>query len=345
MDIYFLMKTKLQKTYNILIRIAIIILAVYFLYDQLFHRKDISALSEAFQSFSGKRGFYFLFAMVIALIPVNLALETIKWRFLISKLEQVSFWNSFKAVLTGISVSMFMPNRVGEYFGRIFILKKADRFQAILSTVLGSMAQLITTILFGFVSIAFLYPQYFDLDGFHFWLYIGLLILLIIAAFTIVFAYLEFAAFTDIIKRITGREYNRIKKYAQVFSWYSSSDLWKVLLLSIGRYLIFSFQFFLLLKVFDVQVNYFQAMILIGMVYLLMTIIPTIAIAEIGIRGSVSIYVFETWLQHYGLFTPTSALSVVSASTTLWLFNLALPALVGVVFVYSLKFFRKTPGQ
>ncbi len=339
------MKTKLQKTYNILIRITIIILAVYFLYDQLFHRKDLSSLSEAFQSFSGKQGFYFLLAIVVALIPVNLALETVKWRYLISKLEQVSFWNSFKAVLTGISVSMFMPNRVGEYFGRIFILKKADRFQAILSTVLGSMAQLITTILFGFVSIAFLYPQYFGLDGFYFWLYIGLIIFLIIAAFTIVFAYLEFAAFTDIIKRITGREYNRIKKYAQVFSWYSSADLWKVLLLSIGRYLIFSFQFFLLLKVFDVPVNYFQAMMLIGMVYMLMTIIPTIAITEIGIRGSVSIYVFETWLQHHGLFTPTSALSVISASTTLWLFNLAFPALIGVIFVYSLKFFRKEPVQ
>jgi len=335
------MKTKLRKTYNIIIRLVIIILAAYFLYDQLFHRKDLDSLPDIFRSFSDNTGFYFLITVVVLLTPVNLSLETIKWRFLISKLEKVSFWNAFKAVLTGISVSMFMPNRVGDYFGRIFILKKADRFQAILSTVLGSMAQLITTLLFGFVSIAFLFPQYFPMDNVNFWLYAGLLILLVITAFTIVFAYLEFAAFTDILKRITGREYNRIKKYAQVFSWYSSGDLWKILLLSIGRYFIFSFQFFLLLIAFGVDVNYFQAMMLIGMVYLLMTIIPTIALTEIGIRGSVSIYVFETWLQIHNRFTNASALSVVSASTGLWLLNLVLPALAGIIFVFSLKFFRK----
>ncbi len=336
------MKTKLQKTYNIIIRLAIIILAAYFLYDQLFYRKDLTSLPEVFRSFSDNPGFYYLIALAVLLMPVNIALETVKWRLLISKLEEVSFWNAFKAVLTGISVSMFMPNRVGDYFGRIFILKKADRFQAILSTVLGSMAQLITTLLFGFVSIALLFPHYFEMDNVNFWLYIGLLILLVIIAFTIVFAYLEFAAFTDILKRITGREYNRIKKYAQVFSWYGSGDLWKVLLLSIGRYLIFSFQFFLLLRAFGVDVNYFQAMMLIGMVYLLMTIIPTIALTEIGIRGSVSIYVFETWLQMHHRYTDTSALGVVSASTGLWLLNLALPAFVGIIFVFSLKFFRKT---
>ena len=335
------MKTKLRKTYNIAIRLVIIILAAYFLYDQLFRRKNLASFPDVFHSFSDNTGFYFLIAVVVILIPVNLSLETIKWRFLISKLEKVSFWNAFKAVLTGISVSMFMPNRVGDYFGRIFILEKADRFQAILSTVLGSMAQLITTLLFGFVSIAFLFPQYFPMDNVNFWLYIGLIILLVITAFTIVFAYLEFAAFTDILKRVTGREYNRIKKYAQVFSWYSSGDLWKILLLSIGRYFIFSFQFFLLLKAFGVDVNYFQAMMLIGMVYLLMTIIPTIALTEIGIRGSVSIYVFETWLQIHNRFTDASALSVVSASTGLWLLNLVLPALAGIIFVFSLKFFRK----
>ena len=253
-----------------------------------------------------------------------MALETVKWRFLISNLEKVSFWNALKAVLTGVSVSMFMPNRVGDYLGRVFILKKADRFQAIMSTLLGSMAQLITTLLFGIITIAVLYPQFYDLTGLSLWVYIGLLILLSIVA-----------------KRVTGREYNRIKKYAQVFSWYNSSDLLKVLLLSIVRYLVFSFQFFLLLKAFSVRISYFEGMMLIGMVYLLMTIIPTIALTEIGIRGSISLYVFETWMQMSGEWSNASSVGVISASSTLWLFNLAFPALIGVFFVYSLKFFRK----
>jgi len=338
------MKTKLQKTYNIAIRLIIIILATYFLYHQLFHRKDLTSLPETLRLFSNEKGFYLLISFVIMLIPVNLVLETFKWKFLISKLEKVSFINAFKAVLTGVSVSMFMPNRTGDYFGRVFVLKKADRFQAILSTMLGSMAQLITTLLFGFVSIAFLVPQYVNLINLNLWLYVGLLILLIISAFTIVFAYLEFAAFTDILKRITGREYNRIKKYAQVFSWYHLHDLLKVLLLSIGKYLVFSFQFFLLLRAFGVSIHYIDAMLLIAMVYLLMTIIPTIALSEIGIRGSVSIYVFESWMQLSGSWSDSTALGVVTASSLLWLVNLAFPALIGLGFVFSLKFFRKAPA-
>lgn len=275
-------------------------------------------------------------------MPVNLALEAIKWKFLISKLEKVSFFNSLKAVLTGISVSMFLPNRVGDYFGRVFILNKADRFQAILATILGSMAQLITTLLFGFVSVIFLFPDYIKLKGINLWVYVGLLILVVIAASTILFAYLEFGAFTDLLRKITGRKYKRIEKYAQVFSWYNWQDLLKVLLISFSRYFIFSFQFFLFLKAFYVGVNYFEAMILIGMVYLLMTIIPTIAFTEIGIRGSVSIYVFETWMQLTGRWTETIALGVVTASSMLWLINLVFPALIGLGFVFSLKFFRKT---
>jgi len=321
--------------------LAIIILSTYFLYDQIFYRKDISSLWDTLSSFSKNHRFYLYLSITVALIPVNMALETVKWRFLISKLEKVPFWSAFKAVLTGVAVSMFMPNRLGDYFGRVFILKKADRFQAVLSTLLGSMAQLISTLLFGFAAIALLVPRFYNLTDLTLWIYIGLLFLISITAFTLVFAYIEFAAFSDLLKRVTGREYNRIKKYAQVFSWYSSSDLWKILLLSISRYFIFSFQFFLLLKIFSLQINYFDAMMLIGMVYLLMAIIPTIALTEIGIRGSVSIYVFKTWMEISGQWSDASSLGVISASSTLWLLNLAIPALFGVLFVFNLKFFRK----
>ncbi len=339
------MKTKLQKTYNIAIRLIIIILSFYFLYNQLFYRRDLSSLQATIHLFSSGKNFYILLISALALMPVNLVLETVKWRFLISKLEKVTFFNALKAVLAGVTVSMFMPNRVGDYLGRVFILKKADRFQAILSTILGSMAQLITTLLFGFVSLAFLFPYYIKVVGVNFWLYMGLLILLIITAFTIVFAYIEFGTFTDLLRRVTGRKYKRIEKYAQVFSWYDWKDLLKVLLISISRYFVFSFQFFLFLKAFAVEVTYPEAMMLIGMIYLLMTIIPTIALSEIGIRGSVSIYVFESWIQLTGGWTENIALGVVSASSLLWLINLVVPALAGLGFVFSLKFFRKKPAE
>ncbi len=336
------MKTKLRKTYNITVRLITFVFAAYFLYDQIFRKNDVLSLLENYKNHSDGSGFLIKIFLVIILVVVNFSLETEKWRFLISKLEKVSFWNAFKAVLTGVSVSMFLPNRTGDYLGRVFILKKADRLQATLSTILGSMAQLITTILFGMVAVVGLYPYYFDISvKIYFWGFLGTVLSSLIISFVLVFAYVEFYAFTDILKKITGKEYKRIKKYAQVFSWYKTGDLFKVLLLSIARYLVFSFQFYLLVKAFGIDVNYFNAMLLIGMIYLTMTIIPTIALSEIGVRGSVSVYIFKWWLTLHGQWTDSSALQVLTASTSLWFINIAIPALAGTFFIFSLRFFRK----
>ncbi len=336
------MKAKLRKTYNIAVRVLIFVFTAYFLYDKIFIEKDIISIIHTFGNYIDNENFNLIIAIVVLLMIVNLSLESKKWQFLISKLEKVSFLKSFEAVLTGISVSMFLPNRTGDYLGRVFILKNANRIQATLSTILGSFAQLITTILFGLLSLIMLYPSYFDLsDNLYLWGFIGAIIAVLVIYFIMIFIYVEFFTFTDILKKITGREYKRIKKYAQVFSWYTSKDLSVVLIISILRYLVFSFQFFLLLRLFGVDLNYFHAMMLIGAVYLTMAVIPTIALSEIGIRGSVSVYIFQWWLETTGKWTFDSALGVLAASTSLWFLNIALPALVGTLFIFNLRFFRK----
>ncbi len=318
-------------------------ITVYFLYYEIFYKKDIVSLLKEVSDLSENDNFYVLLVVTIALIFVNLFLETAKWQFLISKLEKISFWKSLKAVLAGISITMFLPNRTGDYLGRIFVLEKADRFQAVLSTILGSLAQLLTTLLFGLISVAGLFPFYYSLGvSLYLWLYIGIVTVVLILIFVMIFAYVEFSAFTDILKRLTGREYKRIEKYAVVFSWYSSKDLFKVLCLSITRYLVFSFQFYLLLIAMGIPLKYPVAMLLIGMIYLLMTIIPTIALSELGIRGSVSIFVIESWFDKFGYYVPGLSIKIFSASTLLWFFNVAAPAFIGALFIFSLKFFRKT---
>jgi uncharacterized membrane protein YbhN (UPF0104 family) len=336
------MKAKLRKTYNIIIKLLIFIITAYFLYDQIFYKRDIETLLSNYQIWNEQKYFYPLLFTVIALIFVNLGIEAAKWKLLMTKLENISFLNAYKAVLTGIATSMFLPNRTGDYLGRVFVLKKANRIQATLSTILGSLAQFITTIIFGLIAVVILFPQTYPLTfPLHLWLYVGIILIALTVIVLLIFIYVEFSAFTVIIKSITGKEYQKIKKYAEVFSWYSSHDLFKILGMSILRYLVFSFQFFLLLITFGIEINYFHAMVLIGMVYLIMTIIPTIALSELGVRGSVSLYVFKPWLINNGAWTAQSSLGILSATTSLWLFNIALPAVLGVFFIFGLNFFRK----
>ncbi len=347
------MNAKLHKKYlayrqvgNILIRSLIVVFTIVFIYDQLFYRKDLSSVLNEFKHIS--LGFWtdVVLILVIGLIPVNLLLESLKWKYLISKLEKVSLLNSIKAVFAGISVSMIMPNRVGDYLGRVFILKKANRIQAILSTILGSLAQLLTTLIVGSIAIVFYFPEYIDINiSFNFWMYIGTIMAALLAIFIMVFAFLNFSVFSVLIKKISGSYYERIEKYSEVFSWYDNKELLNVLLISILRYLVFSLQFFLLLKVMGVEIGYMEAMMLIAMVYFLMTIIPTIALTEIGVRGSVSLYVFQAHFESVGIWSSEAAIGVVSASSLLWLFNIVIPAIVGTIFVFNLKFFRKNNGN
>ena len=73
---------------------------------------------------------------------------------------------------------------------------------------------------------------------------------------------------------------------------------------------------------------------MISLTYFVMTAIPTIAITELGVRGSVAVYFI-------GLLTANVS-NIFMASSMLWLINLAVPALIGVVFIFQLRFFRKS---
>lgn len=131
----------------------------------------------------------------------------------------------------------------------------------------------------------------------------------------------------------------KTEEYLEVFSLYNKIELLKILVLSFVRYFLYTFQFVLLIWAFNIPLNYFNAMIPISLTYLLMMIVPFITITEIAVRGSVSILVFEKWLMMNEINT-SLGMMVFSASSLLWIFNIAIPALIGLFLTYRLKFFR-----
>jgi len=119
-----------------------------------------------------------------------------------------------------------------------------------------------------------------------------------------------------------------------VFSYYSTLELVKVVLLSFSRYIVFTTQFFILLNVFDVSIAYDDAIILIATMLLAISVIPNIfPVLEVVNRSYVAALLF-------GLIS-TNISGVVSATFVLWAINLLFPALIGSVFIFTLKFFRQ----
>lgn len=131
----------------------------------------------------------------------------------------------------------------------------------------------------------------------------------------------------------------KTKDYFEIFSLYNKKELLKILILSFVRYFLYTFQFVLLIWAFKIPLNYFNAMIPISLTYLLMMIVPFITITEIAVRGSVSIIVFENWLIMNNI-NSSLGMMIFSASSLLWIFNIAIPAVIGLFLTYRLNFFR-----
>lgn len=336
------MKTKIHKSYNYILRIVIIIATYYFVYNEIFHKKNLSEVYELFIELFTSEIFIIQLTLILLLMLVNLGMESWKWKYLIKKIENIGFLTSFQGVLTGISVSAFTPNRVGDYFGRVFILQKANHWEGILITIIGSMSQLITTILLGSAGLLFFVPEFIDLsDYFYGYFYYGLIAAVIILNFILLLFYFNVSILSSFLKKFTKKSWKKFREHLNVFSLYSQKELLVVLLISIFRYLIFSFQFYLLFRLFSVNIPIYYSFVLVSVIYFVMTLIPTITLAELGIRGSVSLYFIGLFFEKYSVLTNQINIGIFSASSTLWLINIIIPAIIGTIFIFRLKFFRK----
>jgi uncharacterized membrane protein YbhN (UPF0104 family) len=333
---------KIHKTYNYLIRLLIIIATYGVLYSQVFYRRKLDEIYFTFLDLFSSPLFKWGLALLMFMMLINWMLESLKWKILIIRIEKVSLWKSFRAVLSGISVSIFLPNRTGEFLGRVFILDKANRVEGALITIIGSISQLLVTIsvgLFGFI--AFFFQHLKKDSALQDYLGAGIILMVPILVFLLLLLYFNMGSVTPLLVRLLRGRWEKYSGYAEVFSRYDAKDLFRVLLLSFLRYVVFSAQFYILLLLFKVNIPYPEAIILISMVYLLMLMLPTFAMTELGIRGSLSVFIFSYYFMRTGAPQDPFQLGVFAASSLLWLINIVLPALAGTVFVFNLKFFRK----
>ena len=99
--------------------------------------------------------------------------------------------------------------------------------------------------------------------------------------------------------------------------------LMKLFFFSFVRYLVFSFQFVLLMHVFNVQANYVYLFTGIYIYFLFTTIIPMFSIIEAAVRTAIALVVFSD------LGLSNASLAVVAI--LLWLINIVFPSIVGYI--------------
>lgn len=324
-------RAKLLKIAETAIKIIIVLVGCWVLYVKIIENQDFTEMwSNIKSSFSSPKGILLMTAALL-LIPVNIAFEAMKWKKSIQPIENVPFSKAFTAIFTGITAGMFFPNRTGDFLGRIFILEKGNRVKAAMLTFVGNIAQMIVTVSLGCFACVF---------------FVGRLRWLVLLAATIVLGLLLVLFFNIKIFRylrifVPKKWREKTDGYMGVFNMFSRKELLTILLLAFAKYMVYSLQFVILIWAFGVPLSYFNSMIPIMVTYLLMTVIPFITITEIAVRGSVCVIVFEKWLAINAISSSWSMM-VFSASTILWLFNLAIPAIIGLFFINKLKFLRRS---
>jgi hypothetical protein len=258
---------------------------------------------------------------------VNWSIEAIKWKIAVKPIQHVSFIKALKAILSGVSFSVSTPNRVGEYLGRLLYMDDGNRLKTISITIVASISQLIITILMGFIGLIILYPL---IESQHLvsgiWLmviiYGTLAVLIVLTLF-----YFRLSWLIKLVDRLPGS--NRFAYLVQALADFDATLLLRLLSLSLLRFLVFTLQYYLLFRLFDVQVLWWQAFWSVSVSFLVMAVIPTFAIAELGLRGKVA-------LIFIGLFSANKA-GIIFTTTGIWLINLIIPAIAGIILILSVK--------
>jgi hypothetical protein len=281
------------------------------------------------QSFRSYKIIYLIISLIF--IGVNWGIEAWKWMISVRTFYPVKFLHAFKAVLSGVSFSVTMPNRVGEYLGRIMYLPEGNRLKTISVTLVGSFAQLLVTIIVGTVGLIILKPylvqQFPGLKiGYQFIVY-GFVILV----FIMLLVYFNVAGTVKLFNKwIKNRKYVYLVEALQKFH---TRLLIQMLLLSFLRYLIFIIQYILVFYFFEVNVAADTIATVMSVVFLAMAVIPSIALIEVWLRGEISIKLM-------GLFS-INTLGIGFTSVTVWFINLILPAIAGSLLLLSLRVFKK----
>jgi len=224
----------------------------------------------------------------------------------------------------------------------VFVLDQASRVEGTLITIVGSMSQLLVTIITGSAALLVFIPfwpgPHAYLQGYLLYM-VSVVVILLVMVLTGL--YLNISFLSSLRDKILKNKLKKLRRFFRVFGFYHSRELFAVLGMSFFRYLVFASQFYILLRLFSVEIPYHEAMMIISLVFFVMAIIPTVLITELGIRGSVSLYFFGIYFTGSAQDAEMLNFGVFAASTLLWIINVGIPAVIGTLFIFRLHFFRK----
>lgn len=332
----FSLKSLVQhKFFAVLLKLILVIVLGVILWHQIFGREDLTIQKlgvEFLRHLSWQKAP--LLVLVLLLMPLNWLFETQKWRALLQKIELITFYQALKVVLVGLSFSLFTPNRVGEYGGRVMMVSKGNRLHAVWATMVGISSQWIVLVVGGWWGLmgAF-YLEFIPVNN---TLLSGLILIGGAASFFLLVIYFNLREIVQYSGRFRWTKKWAAKMGASPFDYYTNKELIQALIYSCTRYLIYSFQYLCLLYFFGFDGSLLATFLGILIVYLLQTGIPLPPSTGLLARGNIALLIFG-----YLSIMEGAAVAILSATFSLWMINVVLPSIIGTLLIARLGWTAK----
>lgn len=302
----------------VLIKLGLVVAAFYFIYLKLFQNKDLN-FKELIQNLTDLSSITTNTSIILVTLSFfNWFFEILKWQTLVANISKISFQEAASQSLGALTASLFTPNRIGEYGAKAMYYQWYLRKKIMLLNLLSHSLQMAMTTIFGTLGLAY-FILYFQPK-----LNYGGLLISVLLVGIIVISVMHLLKVSWFKKQ--KHAFNRLINFAKSIS---KNSVLKTVLFSLMRYLIFSFQFYYLLVLFGIDLYYLEAMAAISTMYLLSSIIPSIFIFDVVIKGGVAVYVFGI----FGIPNPI----ILSVVTLMWVLNFVLPSVIGSYHVLTFK--------
>ena len=305
---------------NWLIKIALVVVFGTLMYYQIAREQQLDTLWASFVSMLSYSKIGYLIAAIL-LMPINWSIEAIKWGSLVRKYEAISFANSFYAIMSGLTLGIITPARLGEYGGRVLFVEAKNNWKAVITTFVTSISQNLVNLTFGSCcTILFVYINF----GINKVLLAGCLFFVFMVSIVAYALYFHLDTLKKFLKKVSIPFISKaIGKHAQVLKLFSKKDLVKVSAWSLLRYTVYCIQYVLLLYFFGVEVPFEMLFLGVSTIFLIQSTIPLPPMLNVFARSEIALII-------WGMFS-ANEIAVLSSSFGLWIINLLIPAFLGLL--------------
>lgn len=128
-----------------------------------------------------------------------------------------------------------------------------------------------------------------------------------------------------------------LKKYHRFFDImgnYKTAQLLNIMWFCMARFLVFTFQYYLIIHLLIPQIPLYQMSLLMFVFFFIQSAIPSLDLLDIGVRSITADRLFS--------YVTDQHIAIVVAVSLIYIINLIIPAILGSIFVFKLKFFDRT---